>query len=48
MTWIVASIILGLGRQFLGNQAGVAVVSDVIQVALFSGYLFAAKGARLG
>ena len=39
-------LILGLGRQFLGNQAGTAVVSDTIQVGLFAGYLLASKGAR--
>lgn len=33
------ALILMTGRQFLSQQAGVAVVSDVIQVALFAGYL---------
>ncbi len=34
-------LILIAGRQFLGHQAGVAVVSDTVQVALFAGYLIA-------
>lgn len=33
------TLILSVGRQFLGYQAGIAVVSDVIQVSLFVGYL---------
>ena len=36
-------LILVLGRQFLSYQAGLAIVSDVIQVALFAGYLLARK-----
>jgi hypothetical protein len=36
-------LVLLLGRQFLGYQAGVAVVSDVIQVSLFVAYLIAAR-----
>jgi hypothetical protein len=39
-------LILVLGRPFLGHQAGIAVVSDVVQVALFAGYLIAAHGAK--
>jgi hypothetical protein len=35
------TLILSVGRQFLGHQAGIAVVSDVIQVSLFLGYLLA-------
>jgi len=37
------SLILVLGRQFLGAQAGIAVVSDVIQVAAFVSYIIAAR-----
>ncbi len=37
LTFIV--LIASLGRRFLAYQAGVAVVSDVIQIALFLGYL---------
>ena len=33
------ALILTAGRPFLNHQAGVAVVSDVIQVTLFLGYL---------
>lgn len=33
------TLILTLGRSFLAHQAGIAVVSDVIQVSLFLGYL---------
>lgn len=36
-------LILVLGRQFLSYQAGVAVVSDAIQVALFASYLLARR-----
>lgn len=36
-------LVLVLGRQFLGYQAGVAIVSDVIQVSLFVAYLIAAR-----
>jgi hypothetical protein len=32
------------GRQFLAHGAGVAVVSDVIQVTLFAAYLVATRG----
>ena len=39
------TLIMVHGRPFLGQQAGIAVVSDVIQVALFAGYLFAVRGA---
>ena len=35
------TLILSVGRQFLGHQAGIAVVSDVIQVSLFLAYLLA-------
>jgi uncharacterized protein YacL len=44
VTFIV--LILVLGRQFLSHQAGVAVVSDVIQVSLFVGYLLSAPRSR--
>jgi len=33
------ALILVLGRTFLGHQAGIAVISDLIQVSLFLGYL---------
>ena len=39
------SLILVHGRPFLSEQAGVAVVSDLIQVALFASYLIAVRGA---
>jgi hypothetical protein len=39
------ALILVLGRQFISHQAGVAVVSDVIQVSLFVGYLLSARSA---
>lgn len=38
-------LILTIGRPFLSHQAGVAVVSDVIQILLFAGYLVAARAA---
>ena len=37
MTFI--ALILMLGRPFLAHQAGIAVVSDLIQISLFIGYL---------
>lgn len=39
-------LILLLGRQFLSYQAGVAVVSDVIQISLFAAYLVAVRRAE--
>src|SRR5262245_39991879 len=42
------ALIVTVGRQFLGYQAGVAVVSDVIQVSLFAGYLLAARSKTAG
>ena len=36
-------LIVVLGRQFLSYQAGVAVVSDIIQVSLFAAYLIAIR-----
>ena len=36
-------LILTLGRPFLSHQAGIAVVSDIIQIALFAGYLVAIR-----
>lgn len=38
------ALILILGRPFLGHQAGIAVISDVIQVSLFAAYLLFAPG----
>ena len=43
VTFIV--LILVLGRPFLSHQAGVAVVSDLIQVSLFLGYLLATRNS---
>jgi len=40
-------LILAVGRPFLGHQAGVAVVSDLIQVGLFVGYLLATRKAAV-
>jgi hypothetical protein len=37
------ALVLTIGRQFLSYQAGIAVVSDVLQVALFAGYLIATR-----
>lgn len=37
------TLILVYGRQFLGAQAGTAVVSDVIQVAAFVAYMVAVR-----
>ena len=44
VTFIV--LILTLGRAFLASQAGVAVVSDVIQVSLFIGYRLSTRSRR--
>lgn len=38
------ALILVLGRPFLSHQAGIAVVSDVIQVSLFVAYMLSAGG----
>ena len=35
------ALVLTIGQQFLSYQAGVAVVSDIVQVVLFAGYLIA-------
>ena len=40
------ALLMAFGQPFLGHQAGVAVVSDSIQVALFIGYLIATRGSR--
>lgn len=40
------TLILVAGQQFLSQQAGVAVASDIIQVALFAGYLAARRSTR--
>lgn len=39
-------LLITVGRPVLGQQAGVALVSDVIQVALFTAYLVAAGSGR--
>lgn len=36
-------LVLTIGRQFLGHQAGVAVAIDLVQVTLFAGYLVAIR-----
>ena len=41
-------LVLSSGRQFLGHQAGVAVVSDLVQVGLFAVYLMAIRGGAGG
>ena len=38
------ALIVVLGRPFLSHQAGIAVVSDVIQVSLFVAYMLSARG----
>lgn len=37
------ALVLTIGQPFLGNQAGIAVVSDIVQVALFALYLVAVR-----
>ena len=37
------ALILAIGKPFLSHLAGIAVISDVIQVALFIGYLVAGR-----
>ena len=39
-------LLITVGRPVLGQQAGVALVSDVIQVTLFAAYLVAAGSGR--
>lgn len=41
------SLLLVFGQPFLGHQAGIAVVSDSIQVALFIAYLISVRGTRV-
>jgi hypothetical protein len=43
---VFIALILVAGRPFLAYQAGVAVVSDLIQVALFAAYLLAGRESR--
>jgi len=46
---VFIALILTAGRQFLSHQAGVAVVSDIIQVALFAAFLLATRsGGQAG
>lgn len=40
------SLLLAFGQPFLGHQAGIALVSDSIQVALFIAYLVAVRRDR--
>ncbi len=40
---IFISLVLLYGRQYLGHQAGVAVVVDLVMVALFVGYLVSVR-----
>jgi hypothetical protein len=35
------ALVLTIGQQFLSYQAGIAVVSDILQLLLFAGYLVA-------
>ena len=42
------ALVLSHGRQFLGHQAGVAVVSDSLMVLLFAAYLVAARRGLKG
>jgi energy-converting hydrogenase Eha subunit E len=41
---VFIALILSMGRPFLSHQAGVAVVSDIVQVALFLAYLLSPSG----
>jgi hypothetical protein len=40
---VFIALILTIGPQFLSYQAGIAVVSDTLQVLLFAGYLVATR-----
>jgi hypothetical protein len=40
------TLLLTFGQSFLNQQAGVALVSDVVQIALFITYLIAARRSR--
>jgi hypothetical protein len=42
---VFISLVLAHGRQFLGNQAGMAIAIDAVWVAVFAAYLV---GARVG
>jgi len=43
---VFLALLMAFGQPFFGHQAGVALVSDSIQVALFIGYLIATRGSR--
>jgi hypothetical protein len=40
---VFIALILTIGQQFLGFQAGIAVVSDTLQIILFALYLLAVR-----
>lgn len=37
------SLVVGLGAQYLGHQAGVAIIVDSVMVVLFAAYLIATR-----
>ncbi len=45
---VFIALVLVYGRSFLGFQAGLAVVIDLVAVALFIGYLIGIRRTRLG
>lgn len=40
---VFIGLVLTLGRQYLGHQAGVAIVVDTVMVAIFAAYLLTAR-----
>jgi hypothetical protein len=40
---VFIGLVLTLGRQYLGHQAGVAIVVDTVMVAIFAVYLLTAR-----
>jgi len=43
---VFIGLVLAHGRQYLGHQAGLAVVIDLVMVALFIGYLIGVRRSQ--
>ncbi len=43
---VFIGLVLGYGRQYLGHRVGLAMVIDLVMVALFVGYLVGARRRR--
>ena len=45
---VFITLVLAYGRQYLGHQAGLAIVIDLVMVALFVGYLIGVRPSQSG